>query len=115
MGYASYVAYYSDSPKNTYNNGHISMALYITQLALNWAWTPIFFGFHRVKIAFYVIVVLDLFVLATMIQFFRVSYLAGGLLVPYMCWLCIATALNTFIWNHNGDHPEFGADGKLLN
>ena len=101
MGYSSYLAYMDSS------NRALSLTLYGIQLALNWAWTPVFFAAHQVKYAFYLILVLDAFVLGTIINFFLdVSNLAGGLLIPYMCWLCLASALNYNIWRDNGDKPE---------
>ena len=46
MGYSSYLVYRG-------GGGALPLGLYASQLALNWAWTPLFFGCHNVKAAFY--------------------------------------------------------------
>ena len=124
MGYASYDVWYNGDYKQgaeasgaytPETNKHIAMSLYILQLIVNWSWTPVFFYFHRVKYAMIVIILLDILVLLTTVQFFRASYLAGGLLVPYCIWLGIATSLNVYIWKYNGDHPQFSEDKDLMN
>jgi tryptophan-rich sensory protein len=43
------------------------------------------------------ILVLLALIVATIVLFWRISKPAGILLVPYVCWVCIATALNTMI------------------
>jgi tryptophan-rich sensory protein len=41
-------------------------------------------------------------ILATLVSFWRISPLAGALLVPYRLWVSFATALNLTIWRMNG-------------
>lgn len=72
------------------------------QLALNAAWTPIFFGAHRIGLALIVIVALIVAIAGTILAFRRHSALAAAMLVPYLAWVCFATILNASIWRLNG-------------
>lgn len=85
--------------------GHraVRMALiwFLVQLALNAAWSPVFFGLHRIGWALLVIVLLWVAIAGTMHRFFRISLPAGWLLVPYLLWVSFATVLNASIWSLN--------------
>lgn len=74
-----------------------ALTLFFIQLALNFSWSPIFFGAHQIRLGLAVIVILLGLVAATMRAFWRVRPLAGALLLPYLAWLCFATALNLAI------------------
>jgi benzodiazapine receptor len=77
------------------------LALYFVQLALNAAWTPIFFGAHALSPALAVIVLLWLAILLTLLSFRRVSTPAAWLFVPYLAWSSFATCLNFTLWQLN--------------
>ncbi len=68
------------------------------QLALNAAWSWLFFGLQAPGIALVEIVVMWLAIIATIIAFARTSRAAALLLVPYLAWVAFATYLNAFIW-----------------
>ncbi len=72
----------------------IALRLFFVQLAVNFAWSPIFFGARMIEIGLLTIVALFLLVALTAWRFWHVRPLAGWLLVPYLAWLCLATALN---------------------
>lgn len=74
--------------------------LFITQLLLNWAWTPLFFHFHWVSLSVLCIVLLTAAVISLILLCARDKCLASALLAPYGLWLCFATYLNTYIWLH---------------
>ncbi|MET9227721.1 TspO/MBR family protein [Lentzea sp. NPDC003310] len=73
------------------------LTLFGAQLVLNAAWTPLFFGLGWFWVAFAEIVVLWLAIVAVLVGFFRRSKAAGLLLVPYLCWVSFAAALNLSI------------------
>jgi translocator protein len=68
--------------------------LWVGQLLLNLAWTPLFFSADRYVLALVDIVALDLAVAALVVLGWRTSRIAAGLLVPYLAWVLFATALN---------------------
>lgn len=74
---------------------------FAVQLALNLAWSFIFFGAHQTGLAFLEIVLLWLAIVATIISFSSVSKTAAGLLTPYLLWVSFAATLNFTIWRLN--------------
>ena len=85
------------------------LVLFYVQLALNYAWSPIFFAAHEIQIALVTIVVMTGAAAMAAGQFFRIRALAGVLMVPYLAWLCFAAALNAAIGRLNP-----GATSSLL-
>lgn len=77
------------------------LLLFLAQLALNAAWTPLFFGLHQPALAFVEILVLWAAIIATLFAFSRVHRGAGALLVPYLAWVSFAAALNFTLWQLN--------------
>ena len=67
---------------------------FIIQLILNLCWSPVFFGLHNIFLGLIIIIFMDIFAILTAIKFFKVSKLAGSLLVPYIIWILFATYLN---------------------
>jgi len=82
-----------------------ALGLFLVQLALNGAWSWIFFGRHAIGGALVEIALLWLAILATLLAFRRVSRPAAWLLVPYLAWVAFATALTFAIWTLNGSAP----------
>jgi tryptophan-rich sensory protein len=78
-----------------------AMGLFAFQLALNAAWSPLFFGLKNPLAGLLDIVPLWAAILATIVSFWKISPAAGALLVPYWLWVGFATALNFAIWKMN--------------
>lgn len=78
-----------------------ALRLFFVQLALNTAWSFIFFGAQSPGLAFAEIIVLLAAILLTTRQFFRHNQNAGLLLLPYVAWVSFASILNFTIWRLN--------------
>lgn len=79
----------------------LALSLYIIQLLLNAAWSPIFFGAHQLGLAFAEILFLWAAILATLLSFHRISKPAAWLLAPYLAWVSFAAFLNFTLWRLN--------------
>ncbi len=77
------------------------LKLYGAQLALNFAWSFLFFSAHRVDWAFYDIFALWVLILATSKAFHKRDTVAGLLFLPYLAWVGFAMALNYAILQLN--------------
>lgn len=72
----------------------IAVLAFAVQLVLNLAWSPVFFGMHRMSAALVLIAVILLAAVVATVLFARVRPVAAALLVPYVLWLVFATYLN---------------------
>ena len=73
----------------------------IAQLALNAAWTPLFFGMHHLAGSMLLVLAMIAMTIWLMRAAKSVSRTAMWLLMPYLAWLCYAWLLNTGIWMMN--------------
>ena len=80
-----------------------ALTLFYIQLALNFAWSPVFFAAHDMRAGVVIIFMMLTFAAGAAGQFFRLRAGAGYLMMPYLAWLVFATSLNTAILNLNPD------------
>ncbi len=72
----------------------LAIAVFVAQLLMNYAWSPLFFAMHQVRAALVLIgAVLVLSIVAAWL-FGRIRPTAGLLLIPYIAWLAFAGYLN---------------------
>ncbi|WP_282116767.1 TspO/MBR family protein [Cellulophaga baltica] len=81
----------------------VKTALYhfIFQLLFNALWSIVFFGLKQPFWALVVIMTLLILIILTIRWFKVVHTTAAYLLIPYLLWVCFATALNYKIWELN--------------
>jgi tryptophan-rich sensory protein len=75
-----------------------ALLIFGAQLALNLAWSGIFFGARLPGFAFFEIIILWLAILFTIFIFRSLNQVAAYLLVPYLVWVTYASYLNCGIW-----------------
>ncbi len=95
MGIAAWLVWNKGLDNPTVRTG---LVLFVVQLALNSAWTFLFFGLKMPLLAFVEIIILWFAILLTTIFFFRVSTAAGVLMMPYILWVSFASVLNFSLW-----------------
>lgn len=94
MGIALYLIW-NKGLKN--KNVRWAAKIFLVQLALNFAWSLMFFGFHSPLMAFLIIIVLWAMIVYAIYLFNKLSSLAALLLLPYILWVSFALILNLFI------------------
>lgn len=76
----------------------VPMVLFGIQLVLNTAWSFLFFGLESPAAGLAGILLLWVFILATIITFYRINRAAAFLLIPYIAWVSLASYLNYAIF-----------------
>ena len=79
-----------------------AFVIYVAQVAMNWAWTPLFFYFHLIGLSFFWIVVMLILTLILIYLTKKNFKCSSIMLLPYVVWLVFAAYLNGAIWILNG-------------
>ena len=93
MGIALYLVFVSNSKYRK-----AGLILFGVQLGLNLLWSILFFGLRNPYFAFIEILVLWIWILVTIVYFFRIDKKAGWLMIPYILWVSFAALLNYMIF-----------------
>ena len=81
----------------------LALAFWSLHIALNTIWTPVFFGARKIKIGLAIILLMWLSTVGMIYNCFLVDRFAGILLMPYLVWVTLATALNFEVLRRNPD------------
>lgn len=79
----------------------LPIILYIIQIILNLAWSPIFFKYHQINIALFLILFIWMLVFTIIVLFYSINKTASLLLMPYLIWLSFAFYLNYYVVKNN--------------
>ena len=90
----------------------VAVGLFVAQFALNLAWTPLFFGAHKVDAALLVIIAMLVLAIATTLAFDRIRKTAAWLMLPYLIWLGFAGVLNWRIGQLNPNAQTLVPDAR---
>lgn len=94
MGAASYLA---TTSKKKGSDIFIANIWYILQLTMNFFWSIIFFGLKLYLLAFVWLIFMYIAIIICTRDYFRISKLAGWMMVPYIIWMGFAAYLNLAI------------------
>jgi translocator protein len=94
IGVSAWLVWLKPEPKGP-------MILWGSQLALNFAWSFLFFGARSPGLGLITTIAMWLAIAATIFAFSFKSRPAAFLLLPYLMWVSFATALNAAIWSLN--------------
>lgn len=83
-------------------NQRRALTLFYGQLAMNAAWSWMFFAAHSPLLGLINVVPQLILVIATAIAFFRLDRIAGFAMAPLSLWVAFATLLNASVWWLNG-------------
>ena len=78
-----------------------TLVLFVVHLAVNALWSWLFFAWNLGLWAFLELLLLWVLIAAVIAGFWRFSRVAALLLVPYLCWVSFAGALNFWLWRNN--------------
>jgi tryptophan-rich sensory protein len=78
-----------------------ALTLFFAQLCANALWPWLFFAWRNGAVAFAEVLVLVALIAATIVVFWRICHLAAVLMLPYLGWVCVASALTWAVWQSN--------------
>jgi translocator protein len=91
LGISLFLIWKQDKSKERY----LAILVFLVQLALNFAWSFIFFYFNKIGFALADIILLWLSIIVMLIQFYKIRPVAAYINIPYLLWVSFASILNT--------------------
>lgn len=92
-----------------------AIILFALGLILNFAWSPLFFGMHKVTVALSVIAAMMVCTIGLIFALWKIRIVAALLLYPYLGWLMFATALNYKIMELNPEAETLVPGQRTIN
>ena len=74
---------------------------FFVQLLFNLIWSFIFFKLKSPRLALIDLILIIIFTIITISEFYKISIIAASLLIPYIIWLLFAFFLNIYIVIYN--------------
>ena len=74
------------------------LKIYFVHILFNSTWTIVFFGFHQIGLALLNLIIILIFILILMKEYFKKDKISFYLMVPYISWSIYALLLNTAIF-----------------
>jgi translocator protein len=93
MGISLYFLWYKKSDKKF----RAAMYIFSAQFFVNIFWNFLFFGLESPLLGLVSIIIMWVLIALTIKEFYRISKKAGIVLIPYIIWVSIATALNFYV------------------
>jgi len=91
MGFSLFLIWKQDKSKER----NMAISAFFIQLALNFAWSFIFFYYNKIGFALVEIIILWLSIILMLFQFYKIKPLAAYINIPYLLWVTFASILNT--------------------
>jgi tryptophan-rich sensory protein len=91
------------------------LILFWVSLVLNFAWSPVFFGMHKVTFALSLIAAMMILAMTLILTLWKIRIVAALLLYPYLGWLMFAGLLNYEILQLNPNAETLVPGGQTIN
>ena len=82
----------------------LAIIFFLVQLLLNFIWSTVFFTRTDIQGGLVIVIFMWIFILFTIIEFFKTSKLSSYLLIPYFLWVSFALYLNISFYILNSIH-----------
>ena len=77
------------------------LKIYFIHLFFNSTWSIIFFGFHSISLALVNLIIILIFIILLMKEYYKLDKISLYLMIPYFSWSIFAFILNIFILKLN--------------
>ena len=84
---------------NYFNNKILK--IYFIHIFFNSTWTVVFFGFHQIGLALFNLIIILIFIIILMREYFTKDKISFILMIPYLIWSSYALILNSAIFLFN--------------